>query len=471
MTKIADSFSGYLNIDDEVFAYNVSNHKVTLLPAQSDQSSIYKAVDKIHKREEAQGKEPSEFLFGYNGGYRIALLRKGAFHTDSFGINPVIQFATPLIIKSSGNTEYFYKTLSEDWNKFHAITFCGGNINALCSPEIAIERSKDKLRGNDGSGEIRILPWADYSRSISFEIDGEKIELTISISRTWAANNAERIGAYSLGELNSFIRFSFENAQDFDKFEKYYRIANEMIAILTTQSNVSFEVYLSQRNSENLYTKTALCKVFDGYDNYCARRSHEVIPIYGIFDCLPNLVRNISRGKLTFLLSLLPDDNRDAHRITITNIQDLCTALEVAYRWSKRHSEKDALIEELKQRIKETISEFTEEHSEIDIYNQTTIHSAFQYLDYTLKQRITTLYAENCAVIDSIVSKWALQPVNEESIGSFVKLRNSRTHSGIVGFNDSVELYSPLFALVYCCLLNHIGLCEETIKSILLQVF
>ena len=77
----------------------------------------------------------------------IAILRNGKFVTDPIGTNVAIRFATPIIIKACGNAEGFFNMLTEDWCKFHAITFCGGNINALYIPGIAIEQP-DVIRIN-----------------------------------------------------------------------------------------------------------------------------------------------------------------------------------------------------------------------------------------------------------------------------------------------------------------------------------
>ena len=68
----------------------------------------------------------------------------------------------------------------------------------------------------------------------------------------------------------------------------------------------------------------------------------------------------------------------------------------------ERKREKDALIQELKKNIKNTIAEFTKVHNEIDVNKETTMSSAFQYLDYTLKQRILTLYNENSDIVDKL---------------------------------------------------------------------
>ncbi|WP_455579613.1 hypothetical protein [Faecalibacillus intestinalis] len=316
-------------------------------------------------------------------------------------------------------------------------------------------------------------PWSDYTRTTEFQIDNEKVALTVSVGQTAETNNTENRGAYDLGKMYTFFQFSFENAQEFEKIEKYYIIAKKIVAILTFQNNVCFEeVYLSQRNSEQKYFKTGTCKIFDPYENYSIRQWHKVIPIFSVFDCIPNLVNGIINGKADSLLELLPEDNKMVNRISINNVQDLCTALEVSYHLDdKRKREKDVLIEELKKNIKNTIAEFAKKHEEIDVNKETTMSSAFRYLDYTLKQKILTLYNENSDVVNAIVSKYSLPSINENSIASFVKLRNNKTHSGIVEWKESADIYVPLLAIVYASFLKYIELPNEVIKSTLLQIF
>ncbi len=471
MNKITDNFCGYLNVGDDTFAYNVSNNLVTLLPAQVEIVKRYEAIDRIKARDITS----SEYLFGVaDNNCKIAMLCNGKFSVDSLGFNPSIMFRTPIIIKATSNSAYSYNKFTEDWDKFHSITFCGGNINAICNPIMAVKRptvEEYKKMNSDGAREIKIRPWDDYSRTVDLEIDGEKVILTISVIQAGDANNSEKMEAYSLGELNSFIRFSFENAKGFNEISKYYKLVKSLIAILTMRNNIFFEVYLSQRNLENQYFKTGVCKVFNHYENYSTRKSHNVLHIYNILDCIPVLIDRIRNNEVESLLALLPEDNRKINKISITNVQDLCTALEVAYDWTKKSKEKDDLITELKKNIKRMIAEFTETHEEIDIYKETTISSAFQYLDYTLKQKILTMYNENCDVVDAIISKWSLPQVDEDSVGSFVKLRNSKTHSGIIEWDNSANLYTALLALVYACLFRVIGLSNKDIKSALLQLF
>lgn len=468
MEKIPDSFNGYLKVDEDIFVYNVSNSIVTLLPAQSDPHKRYEAFNRIN----SHSTDLPEYLYGEHSGNLIAILRNNKFNTDPLGLDLSIRFATPLIMKAAGNADGFFSMLTQEWNKFHAITFCGGNINSICMPQVAIEPpDKNQYLDNNGTKVIKIRPWNDYSRTVEFEIDKERVTLMISVSQSGGMNNAKNLESYSLGELNSFIRLSFDNAQDFEKIEKYYIIAKSLIAILTKQNNIYFQVYLSQRNSDNLYFKTADCKIFDRYANYSSSKYHNVIPLFNVIKYVPNLIDKIVNNEVEHLLALLPEDNKMVNKISITNIQDLCTALEVAYNWNKRDRVKDSYIEELKRNIKKTIEEFNEKHPQLDIQKQTTISSAFQYLDNTLKGKILTLYKENYEVIDMIISKCSLPPMSEENIASFVKLRNGKTHSGTFDWGDSANLYMALFALVYVCLFQHVGIPKEEIKSALLKIF
>ncbi|MBD5532953.1 MAG: hypothetical protein HDQ98_12295 [Lachnospiraceae bacterium] len=469
MKKIADNFCGYLKVGDDTYTYNVSTNIVTLLPAQSEKQKTYESVNKIRSR----NTDFPEYLYGEDYDSMIAILRNGKFHTNAMGFSASIEFAAPIIIKACGNADGFFSMLTEPWEKFHAITFYGGNINALCDLSSAIEpQDIDKCLKCDGAREIKMRPWSDYTRSIDFEIESEKATFTFSIGQTGGENSVEHKGAYNLGYLDAFIRFSFENAQCFDKIEKYYKIAKELVAILTSQNNVFFEVYLSQRNSNGKFFETGVCKIFDHYDNYSARKCHNVISIYSVFDCIPNLMEGIINNKADTILELLPEDNGMISRISIKNVQDLCTALEVAYHLdNKRSREKDVLIKELKKHINKTIEEFTKVHKEIDINKETTISSAFQYLDYTLKQKILTLYNENSDVADTIVSKWSLPQVDETNIASFVKLRNNKTHSGTIEWGDGARIYAALFAVVYASFFRYIELPDEIIKSALLRIF
>ncbi len=465
---INDNFCGYLEIDNEPFSYSFSNQIVTLLPAQSDESKRREIVSRIASRTV----ETPEFIYGEDNQAQIAFLRTTPFSQSLTGFVPSLRFSPPLIVKANGNADGFFSHLSSYWNEFHAITFWGGNINAICDPQRAlVPRKAIDYFTQDGVTEMKTRPWDDYTRTADFFLDGQKVSLTISVSQSGDCHDKTRKDAVVLGELNSFIQFVFEKKQDFSSIIKYYTIARDLVAILTKQNNVTFNFYLSQSNEKGQLYHSAICKAFDGYANYSVRNRYSVIPLDYFFDCLPSLLEQTAAKQYDALLSVLPDNNHNLDRITITNVQDLCTALEVSYEWDKRKRSKDALIEDLKKQIKKTIKCFMSCHSEIDVYKDSTISSSFSYLDYTLREKIDTLYQENQEIVDSLSKKLSLPYLSKDNISAFVKLRNGKTHSGIVEWGKSAEIYPLLFALEYICVLKNIGIRSETIHAIIIQRF
>lgn len=198
MKKISDDFCGYLSVDDYTYTYIVSKNIVTLLPAESAVQKRFESFSKIR----SYNVDLPEYLYGESSDGMIALLRNGKFHTSIIGTGVSIRFATPIIIKACGNAQGFFNMMSEPWNKFHAITFYGGNINALCNPSLAIEPPDiDQYINFDGAREIKLRPWSDYTRSVDFEIEGEKVILTFSIGQTAETNNVEHRCTYNLGKL------------------------------------------------------------------------------------------------------------------------------------------------------------------------------------------------------------------------------------------------------------------------------
>lgn len=91
-------------------------------------------------------------------------------------------------------------------------------------------------------------------------------------------------------------------------------------------------------------------------------------------------------------------------------------------------------------------------------------------LDYTLKQKILTLYDENHNVADAIVSKWLLPQINETNIASFVKLRNGKHILERLN-GEIIQNYMPIISYCICRLFKYVGLPDKLISFALLQIF
>lgn len=454
MADIRERFNGYLKIENDTFAYSIADNTVTLLPAESDLDKQYESFIRARSHKA----ELPEFIYGTDGHTNIAFMRKSKFFFDHLETNFFIRFGTPLIVKAASFSS------DHGWEKFHSITFYGGNINSVLNPEIALQ-SFNESHPTNSFLERRFKHPSDYTRSIDFMLDKKKVTLTTWVYQSWSRYDTGRRGAFSLGELDASISLTFEEPQDLSNIIGYYHIILKLISILTRKGNNSFDTYLTQIGKDGKTYQTAVCKIFDGFENYADINTFKSIPIYDIFDCLPNLITKIHNGETEPLLALLPTDNRRAFSISITNIQDMCTALEAAYPKQKR--EKDALITELKREIKETIKAFQKKHTDININSETTLCNCFQHLDFTLRQKILTMYNDNKKFIDPIIQKYHLPPLNNDTVRAFVNLRNNKTHGGAFELDKSAYIYEALLAIVYVQLFKSIELSEEMIESIM----
>lgn len=471
MVKYTDNINGYLDADGNEFAFNVANQQVTILPVQNSQNEKNKVID--------QFKRNYHLLPDYFEGTDDQFFRVAIFRNPDKVIKPNIgypsfHFLTPLIIKAGGNASEYYRKLPEAWNKYHAINFYGGNINSIYDPAVSIiQPTWEEVVSSSGIRDIKFRTYEEYTKSINCEIDGEKFEFSITVTQKGDRNNPEKMGAYDLGERNACIRLEFENPQDFDTFPKYFNIVQKLVSILTRQNNITFNAYLCQKKPDDkLLYPTAVCYIFDKYEDFSRRRPERVVPIETILTHIPEIINKIIAGFYAPLLALLPDSNKDVKRISITNIQDLCTALEVAYGWNHEKREKDQLIEELKSEIKKTIREFSKKHdNEINISSQTNISSSFQYLNYTLREKIYTLYEENKEITDEITYKCGLPDLTFDEISKFVKLRNNKTHSGIIDWGNAAQVYEPLLGLTYTCFCKATGIPDDCINVIIDNLF
>ena len=469
MTMIKNELSGYLKIEEDEFAYHISDNIVTLLPVCGDQPERKACLDKLADRKV----DSNEFFWGYNYLNQIGIMVSR--NIDRGYSYDYVNFCTPLIIQACGNAHAFYSNLTEDLKKFHAITFYGGTINSIMNPGIAINYSSSlKNEGVKAVGLIK--PFDNYTLSSEFIFNNEEIMLTVSIR--YSSEKGDNINSGNLGRMVSFIRFAFKTAHNVEDVLEFYNLAKKLLSVMVSQKNVHFdEVYLSQRNHEDKFFDTFLCKVFDKYENYSNRNSSQVIPIMNIIDYIPKIIERIHEGQADHLLELLPTNNSMRGFITIKDIPNICTAMEIAYDYDKKKRrkenksrDKDVKVVELKEKIKEAIKEFTASHEEFNPYNITTINSCFQYLDFTLATKIQTLYEENRSIVDSIANKHGLPLVNDERIEKFVKLRNAKTHAGKQELGDNAYTYLPFFSIVYSCFFKQADIPDEVIENMVYQI-
>ena len=92
-------------------------------------------------------------------------------------------------------------------------------------------------------------------------------------------------------------------------------------------------------------------------------------------------------------------------------------------------------------------------------------------MDFTLVDKILTLYGECESIVDGFVAQKSLPHIDECRIRSFVKLRNEKTYSGEINWGNNGETYVILLALLYACILKNTGVDSSIIHQLLVALF
>ena len=92
-------------------------------------------------------------------------------------------------------------------------------------------------------------------------------------------------------------------------------------------------------------------------------------------------------------------------------------------------------------------------------------------MNFTLKTRILTLYDENKKVVDTVITRLGSPQIDNDSVGKFTKLRDSKTHAGAFEWGDRAAIYYPLLAMEYSIYLKLAGIPESEIIKMLECVF
>lgn len=468
---IENSFDGWIPVDSEYAVFAADEYLFHIFSPNPDPDKAYGLLQSFISQNSTKG----DYILAWD-----TLLHRVAFLNTKGTIDlnepcQGITLSTPIIIKSCGNTDSFDQVLTHDWKLYDAITFWGGNVNTIRNPKRATIsiKERDKEDYYTGVNTINVKPFSEQTHRIPITIREERAEMVISSFSSDLDDHSIR----EIGYVDSIIRISFETPKQFNEVLKHFNIIKDLIALFTRHSNVKFETILQQRINEDLFFRTAVCKVKDGYVNHLEEFHRYVLQIDDVLRkengtmILQNIVSMISKNEFQHIRRLLTDNNSKRNLITVNDIGFLCSALEVECNKSLKKSEKNNWIEGLKIEIKETITKYEKENPLSDTYSETNIGSCFQHLNYTLRHRIYDLYLLHKNILDQFTEQRELPQINFESIEKFVVLRNKLTHEGSTIWNGGEDLYLSLFYLTYASFFSRAGMSDKDIEELLEKLF
>lgn len=163
-------------------------------------------------------------------------------------------------------------------------------------------------------------------------------------------------------------------------------------------------------------------------------------------------------------LGFIPLNDADFYVMTNEKIKNICTALECEFSFIPEvvENDKNETIDSLMKTVDKVVKEFRNDHKELsnDVYS--LIFSDIKRWSFPAKEKFCALwhkYEQKMLMLNN-----STITVTDKMIEETVKFRNDITHGKHRVLNNKIALTAHyLSGLVYCCILERIGLDREKI--------
>lgn len=369
---------------------------------------------------------------------------------NTFDIIGTQKITTNSFIVSKGILE------DNDLREFDGITFIGKSLNKVFD-----------IRGisfeYDDSGE-RIVYNNDC---LSYEISTDDYNLKFTVrSHVSYHGGFEGMG---IDNKDVILTLEFDTLQPLSNlFYHYNRICN-LLSFLLNRYEVGFDKIFLLKYNEKLNMHSELAQVFIRDDSSITKRDKfHILSFNDLGDSVPELIKliyNSKEGTPTFSLGFYPENDNRLYYMTNDRIKSICSGLECELSFAKDiETENNPNLTELLTKTKSLIKSYRKDNPDA-ISNSTysMIFSSLSHWSYSLAERVWRLYCKFYPEM-SILNRFHHLHIQKDHIQQFVKYRNDITHGNHRVLNRDVSKTAhTLSGLVYCSILNRIGLDHETI--------
>lgn len=304
--------------------------------------------------------------------------------------------------------------------------------------------------------------------TLEYEIKTKEYEFTMRIrSNTREKHSTEGV---SIDNTEVVLDVWFKKSQPLRSVFKHYNTLKDFFSFLVFRDEVEFEnIKLLKKDSETGQMVECAAVFIKNDVKLPKKHKYQCICLDDLGKTVPELLRlfyDTEDKKTAIMLGFLPLNDEDLYKMNNTKLRAVCTALESELGFVENiNMETNAIVINLVEQVKNTVKKFREENNGLsnDMYNY--IFSNIKTWSYPLAERICALYREYTKEIEKMNNTNV--PVTEESIRKFVKYRNDITHGKhrILDLEIAVTAHC-MCGLVYCCILNRVGLERDTILEL-----
>ncbi len=337
---------------------------------------------------------------------------------------------------------------------FDAISFQGGVLNKLFFKS-ALEfdySDPTKLIYNDDRKKYFLK---------NKKIKGEMLIHSI-ISKSMSIEKGN-----SIAITGTELEIIFDEKKDISSFSELFGYILTLCQFMTFRKNVKFEkIFLEEKPHKFPEINETLFDCFVRYDDEkeTDKRIMSCITFNDIGDSIDKLLNSIVSNqpkKPQFNVGFIPENDKNVTLITSMKIREVCSALESEMELAKitveQEKEFNVLVDELKKMVK---AHRDGETPLTDTKAYDYILGDLRHLKGALADRIEKCFLQHQQELGEFL--------NRKQIDEIVGYRNTITHGSYMQLNeDLADTTFILMKLVYCCILERIGMSQDKVKDLM----
>ena len=351
----------------------------------------------------------------------------------------------------------------------------------------------DSIRFEGGS-----LNSTFYQKSLKYDFgheDGNKVPLTLendTITIPLNDDNVTDLKVYSTVTESSSITngtsvhntgaklsLTFQESARIDDskkgFIKHYGDINTLISFMTFRQNIYFDhVYLEikdeYKENEIFITKFAECflkkpEIIDEpRETIRCITFDELTP-----DSCAKLYKTINTRdskRPSYHVSFLPQSAKEASYVTITQLREVCTSIELEASLAHIHASNEKALRNLTEKIQEVITA-SKLQDELTEREYSYIQGNISHWNAPAAELAKQLFDENKESLIYLLKFVNKVNLTEEDIQAVIKVRNSATHTGAFSFlENEVKSLFVMMGVVYSAILKRCGVSSTIIYRI-----
>lgn len=352
------------------------------------------------------------------------------------------------------NTWLYFVSNRSNMVSFEAISFQGGVLNKLF-----LKSALDF----DYSDATKLIYNDDRKK---YSLTNEKVKGEILI-RSIISENMSIEKGNSIATVGTELKLTFVEKKDMMLFSELFGYILSLCQFLAFRKNVRFEkIVLEEKSQWHPEINETLADCFVRYDDEqeTEKRIMNCITFNDIGDGIDKLLNSIVNNKPKkpqFNVGFIPENDKDVNFITSMKIREVCSALESEMELAKitvEQEEKfDVLVDELKKKVK-AHRDGEAPLTDAKVYDY--ILENLRHLKGALADRIEKCFLQHQQEMGEALSR--------KQIDAIVRYRNAITHGNYMQLNgDLADTALILMKLVYCCILERIGIDQEKVKNLM----